>query len=342
MGTGFFVAPGVVATCAHVVAASAAELPRRIVGRIASRSLVLELQARPERYFLTPGDGLDLAFLQVTDADRRESPAALPLSDRLAVGDPLWTHGHPSGMFRAGQSATFTYEGTSARAFERPNSLHRLRGTVVTAEFSGSPVLNRRTGCVAGMLTTADRSGSSHMVGARELTARLDPDWCDSRWSADCRTWLGTLSDAQIQAGGWPFLGPQLREFLDISARAAREHPYPGGGPRHGASAAVHRLRPPARDGVPGPRSGAGRRGAAPRRRAPGPPRRRDRLRRTGLREVQSAAVLDHHRRPQVDRGALLPLGPRPGQSRGPGRRPALREPPARRRLPGAERRRAG
>ncbi|WP_159477337.1 HEAT repeat domain-containing protein [Streptomyces caniferus] len=228
MGTGFFVAPGVVATCAHVVAASAAELPRRIVGRIASRSLVLELQACPERYFLTPGDGLDLAFLQVIDADRRESPAALPLSDRLAVGDALWTHGHPSGMFRAGQSATFTYEGTSARAFERPNSLHRLRGTVVTAGFSGSPVLNRRTGCVAGMLTTADRTGSSHMVGARELTVRLDPGWCDSRWSTDCRTWLGTLSDAQIEAGGWPFLGPRLREFLDISARAAREHPYPG------------------------------------------------------------------------------------------------------------------
>jgi hypothetical protein len=228
VGTGFFVAPGVVATCAHVVAASATELPRRIMGRIASRSLVLELEARPERYFLTPGDGLDLAFLQVTDANRRESPAALPLSDRLAVGDALWTHGHPSGMFRAGQSATFTYEGTSARAFERPNSLHRLRGTVVTAGFSGSPVLNRRTGCVAGMLITADRIGSSHMVGARELTARIDPGWCDSRWSTDCRTWLGTLSDAQIEAGGWPFLGPQLREFLDISALAARKHPHPG------------------------------------------------------------------------------------------------------------------
>ncbi|MEV3853725.1 HEAT repeat domain-containing protein [Streptomyces sp. NPDC050095] len=228
VGTGFFVAPGVVATCAHVVATSAAELPRRVVGRIASRSLVLELQAHPERYFLTPGDGLDLAFLQVTDADRAESPAALPLSDRLAVGDALWAHGHPAGMFRAGQSATFTYVGSSARAFERPNSLHRLDGTVVTAGYSGSPVLNRRTGCVAGMLTTADRNGSSHMVGARELIARLDPGWCDSRWSADCRTWLGTLSDAQIEAGGWPFLGPRLREFLDISARAAREHPYPG------------------------------------------------------------------------------------------------------------------
>lgn len=228
VGTGFFVAPGVVATCAHVVADSASELPRRVVGRIASRSLVLELEARPERYFLAPGDGLDLAFLEVTDAERRESPAALPLLDRLVIGDALWTHGHPSGMFRAGQSATFTYEGTSARVFERPNSLHRLRGAVVTAGFSGSPVLNRRTGCVAGMLTTADRTGSSHMVGAHELIARLDPGWCDSRWSTDCRTWLGTLSDAQIEAGDWPFLGPQLREFLDISALAARKHPQPG------------------------------------------------------------------------------------------------------------------
>ncbi|MFE1548047.1 HEAT repeat domain-containing protein [Streptomyces sp. NPDC058718] len=228
VGTGFFVAPGVVATCAHVVAASSAELPPRIVGRIASRSMILDLQVRPEWYFLTPKEGLDLAFLQVTDTDRRESPAALPLSDRLAVGDTLWTYGHPASMFRAGQSATFSYEGTSSRSFERPNRLHRLRGAVVTGGFSGSPVLNRRTGCVAGMLTTADRTGSSHMVGARELIARLDPGWCDSRWSADCRTWLGMLSDAEIEAGGWPFLGPQLREFLDISARAAREHPYPG------------------------------------------------------------------------------------------------------------------
>ncbi|MFJ3402222.1 trypsin-like peptidase domain-containing protein [Streptomyces microflavus] len=228
VGTGFFVAPGVVATCAHVVADSAAQLPRSIVGRIASRSLVLELEARPEQYFLTPGDGLDLAFLTVVDADRRESPAALPLLDQLAVGDALWTHGHPSGMFRAGQSATFTYEGTSARSFERPNSLHRLRGAVVTAGFSGSPVLNRRTGCVAGMLTTADRTGSSHMVGVRELTARIDPGWCDNRWSTDCRAWLGTLSDTQIEAGEWPFLGPQLREFLDLSVLAARKHPHPG------------------------------------------------------------------------------------------------------------------
>ncbi|MFD5110414.1 trypsin-like peptidase domain-containing protein [Streptomyces cinereoruber] len=228
VGTGFFVAPGVVATCAHVVADSAMELPRRIVGRIASRSLALELEARPEQYFLTPEGGLDLAFLQVTDTERRENPAALPLLDQLTIGDALWTHGHPSGMFRAGQSATFTYEGTSARTFERPNSLHRLRGAVVTAGFSGSPVLNRRTGCVAGMLTTADRTGSSHMVGARELIDRLDASWYNSRWSTDCRTWLGTLSDTQIEAGGWPFLGPQLREFLDISALAARKHPHPG------------------------------------------------------------------------------------------------------------------
>lgn len=228
VGTGFFVAPGVVATCAHVVAASAAELPPRIVGRVASRSLMLELQVRPEWYFLAPEEGLDLAFLLVTDTDRQGSPAALPLSERLAVGDTLWTYGHPAGMFRAGQSATFSYEGTSSRSFERPNSLHRLRGAVMTGGFSGSPVLNRRTGCVAGMLTTADKSGSSHMVGARELIARLDPGWCDSRWSADCRAWLGMLSDAELEAGGWPFLGPQLREFLDISARAAREHPYPG------------------------------------------------------------------------------------------------------------------
>ncbi|WP_263169983.1 trypsin-like peptidase domain-containing protein [Streptomyces sp. SCSIO ZS0520] len=227
LGTGFFVAPDIVATCAHVVADAPDELPASITGRIASRSLALEFEVLPEHYHLTPG-GVDLAFLKLLDAEDLTRGNAVLLSERIEVGDALWAFGHPTGMFRPGQSASFTYEGVSSRSFENPGVLRRLRGATVGGGFSGSPVLNRRTGCIAGMLSTADKTGSSHMVSAGDVLERMEAGWRDSRWGSDGQKWLQRLSDAQIEAGGWPFLGPRLREYLNTSVRAAREHPYPG------------------------------------------------------------------------------------------------------------------
>lgn len=219
LGTGFFIRPDTVVTCAHVLTQAAGTLPAQVRGRLAPDGRPVMLATSPDRCFRDEDTGLDLALLRLVD-DADVQPVLL--SAVVAVGDPLWTYGHPDGRFRAGQPATFTYEGESRRSMDEPLTLGRLRGTPVGGGFSGSPVVNRRTGAVCGMLCTSDKAGSAHMLSVTDILARAAPQ-------ADLpRAWLGTLTDTQVRAGGWPFAGPRLRDYLAAAARAARAHPYPG------------------------------------------------------------------------------------------------------------------
>jgi hypothetical protein len=105
--TGFFVAPGIVATCAHALSDSRATLPSQVVGYLADGQSIA-LETVPEWYLRAGPGGLDLAFLRTLDAP--EVPHAL-LSSSVALQDPMWAYGHPAGQFHAGQSAVFTYLG---------------------------------------------------------------------------------------------------------------------------------------------------------------------------------------------------------------------------------------
>ncbi|MFI6317495.1 HEAT repeat domain-containing protein [Nonomuraea sp. NPDC050556] len=213
LGTGFFVAPGVVATCAHVLEPGLA-----IEGTLGG--VALEFTCEPGHYF-RDASGLDLAFLTVVGEPPRVTPVTL--CGAAEVGDPLWTYGHPKGAFRAGQPATFSYEGSSLRSAE-PGSpaLPRLRGTPVAGGFSGSAVLNLRTGCVLGMLCTSDHKGSAHLVPAGEILA------CCPLPVRAHEEWLALLSDEQIRASGLRYAGPRLRTYLGTAAHAARTHPNAG------------------------------------------------------------------------------------------------------------------
>ncbi|WP_179852057.1 trypsin-like peptidase domain-containing protein [Streptomyces sp. Ag109_G2-15] len=232
LGTGFFVAPGVVATCAHVIADSAAALPARVRARAVALGYDMELEPVAQWYFREP-DGLDLAFLRLVQTDTPKVPDAAEavspvlLSSRVEVGDVLWTYGHPDGMFRAGQSATFTYQGTSRRSVLTPFELLRVKGTRVGGGFSGSAVINRRTGAVCGMLCTSDQAGSAHMVPAAVVLDICSPARQAHATTEAHRAWLRLLTDSQLGAGGWCFPGHQLRRYLKAAARAARSHPYP-------------------------------------------------------------------------------------------------------------------
>lgn len=216
LGTGFFIRPDTVVTCAHVLTQGAEELPAQVQGLLDGRSVLLATS--PDRCFRDEETGLDLALLRPVDSEDIEP---VLLSAVVAVGDPLWTYGHPDGRFRAGQPATFTYEGESRRSMDKPLTLGRLRGTPVGGGFSGSPVVNRRTGAVCGMLCTSDKAGSAHMLSVSDILANAEP--------ADLPLpWLETLTDTQVTAGGWTFAGPRLRDYLDAASRAAQAHPYPG------------------------------------------------------------------------------------------------------------------
>ncbi len=171
-GTGFLVAPGIVATCAHVLAGRPEALPGTVTARAAA-GRELELETVREWYLREHAGGLDLALL------RAPMEAGLPhvlLSGIVETGEMLWTFGHPAGKFRAGQSALFTAQGTSrlraVDAHGRPLGgewePERVFGTPVGGGYSGSAVLSRRTGAVCGMLCLSDRAGSAHMVSAKE------------------------------------------------------------------------------------------------------------------------------------------------------------------------------
>ena len=224
--TGFFVAPGMVATCAHVLGDTRERLPERVRARLMVDGLWIELETAPEWYLRDGVEGLDLAFLRVPDTC---DTAHVLLSGVMVIGDPMWSYGHPAGLFRAGQSAAFTYQGPSRmRAAEEQWEPLRVAGTPVGGGYSGSPVLNQRTGAVCGMLCLSDEAGSAHMVSATDIIARCEVVRQAQVSVASNLRWLSTLSDGQIRAGGWQLPGPRMREYLDTAVRAAQAHPYPG------------------------------------------------------------------------------------------------------------------
>lgn len=230
-GTGFFVAPGIVATCAHVVARARDRLPGTVGGRIVAtrpegtdRELVFETEAE---WYLREGedDGIDLAFLRAPAA---EDVAPTLLSGVVEIGDVLWTYGHPAAS-RGGQSALFTAQGRSrARATGGDWEPERVVGTPIGGGYSGSPVLNSRTGAVAGMAYASDRVGSAHLVSASDIIRALRDIVRTRQTPAAPVPWLAVLDDDQIRAGGWRFPGPILRGYLDAAARAAADHPFRG------------------------------------------------------------------------------------------------------------------
>src|SRR4051794_20931939 len=65
-GTGFFVAPYLVVTCAHVLADGPSEIPPVVNGQITATGAQFVLEPVPELYFRDSVVGLDLAFLRTS------------------------------------------------------------------------------------------------------------------------------------------------------------------------------------------------------------------------------------------------------------------------------------
>jgi hypothetical protein len=145
LGTGFFIAPGIVATCAHVVESDYGIPARAVRGRLvaADRNPVLEI-VKADGWFSRGGDeGHDMAFLHAQDCDDIRPVLVAP---GAAPTDPMWTFGHPDGDFRNGFSANVTYEGPSQAA---------KFGTVLRGRVSGAG-LQKSTGTLAHWLDYLD------------------------------------------------------------------------------------------------------------------------------------------------------------------------------------------
>lgn len=151
-GTGFFVAPGLVVTCAHVVKG----------GNTKAIDVVWRDQSYcAEPYRLVGDPRIDLALLKLTDPPPHP---CVYLLDDAQTGDQLYSFGYPDDYLE-GDSARAEYEGPTGG----PSPLLKFKETQIRPGFSGAPLLNERTGRVCGVVRRSrDRSSA---LGGRGVPA---------------------------------------------------------------------------------------------------------------------------------------------------------------------------
>ena len=148
-GTGFFVAPGLILTCAHVV--------KDVQSGTSSAEVYWHGQLHPAQITRLLPD-TDLALLQVNVI---EHPCVF-LQEEVIPFDTLYSYGYPDDH-SSGDPATFTLEG---KAGEQGEQLKFKRGQVRPG-LSGAPILNMRTGYVCGVVQlTRDRASD---LGGRAI-----------------------------------------------------------------------------------------------------------------------------------------------------------------------------
>ena len=158
-GTGFFVAPGQILTCAHVVRATSEPIRVRWQNQENWAEAVVE-RSLPDPY--------DLALLRVT-TPIDVNPPCVYLDGAIQLNDQLYSYGYPDD-FQDGAFTTFESEGITGCGL-----FIKFKQGQVRSGMSGSPLLNQRTGQVCGIVKfTRDRSIdlgggaiSAHVVLAR-------------------------------------------------------------------------------------------------------------------------------------------------------------------------------
>ncbi len=140
-GTGFFVTRGRVLTCTHVVEA---------VGLTSTEWADVTITDSSGSLHLPTADSAldrdsDLAALRLPHARTTITPVLV--DEAVEVDDQLYAYGFPKSAPR-GTPATFVVEGVHSG----PPVLIKFKHGQVLPGMSGSPLLNRRTGAVCGIL----------------------------------------------------------------------------------------------------------------------------------------------------------------------------------------------
>ncbi|GER82683.1 hypothetical protein KTAU_13200 [Thermogemmatispora aurantia] len=212
-GTGFFVGPGLILTCAHVIPSV----------HKATSSLQIYWQERYYEAAITtvstddssPDRDLDLALLTVPLEDH---PCVL-LCGEAQPYSRLYTYGYP-GSVPGGTSFIFDAAGPAG---ERNQWVTFQRGPVDPG-MSGAPLLDRESGCVCGMIQFSlglhsERGGQG--LQARVILAQL-PDLVNHQLAAhrQNRRWLELLSVEQRQRLGQ--CCPQYQPLLQQNTKALK------------------------------------------------------------------------------------------------------------------------
>jgi Trypsin-like peptidase domain/Tetratricopeptide repeat len=179
-GTGFFVAPGLILTCAHVVR-------RQVNEPVKIRWQNNENWAEASVENVLP-DPYDISLLRVNLPIDGNHPCVF-LDKMIESRDPLYLFGYPDEDFPNGCPATFNCEGLTG---DEPALIKFALGQVRPG-MSGSPLLNQRTGNVCGIVKFS-RQRSSDLGGGALPSAAIMSQFpeliaqqkqfhhCDKRW----------------------------------------------------------------------------------------------------------------------------------------------------------------
>ncbi|MFF7977147.1 trypsin-like peptidase domain-containing protein [Streptomyces sp. NPDC007905] len=189
-GTGSFVGPGLVLTCAHVVERAVTDGERLKIAW-QNKDYASEIVSVRDRPYP------DLALLSV--ASLRSHPL-IELHHEVELGDLLYAYGF-TDLYGEGDSLTSEYEGLT-RAHQ---SLLKLKAGQVRPGMSGAAILNLRTGAVCGVLMATRDRGSA--LGGRAIPMRT----VLSEFPGLVRN-ASTLTS--VQAGALSFSSVTAREAL--------------------------------------------------------------------------------------------------------------------------------
>lgn len=189
-GAGFFVTPQHVVTCAHVVKQINQVVRLGLYGGQSFDATVIDFRTNGNE----PHNYPDLALLKVAD-DKYNSNYVL-LDPDAEINDSLISYGFTAD-YSEGDSLTTLYEGWFQVAGYKNSDFIKLSNGQVQPGFSGSPLLNMRTGAVCGLIkTTRDKRLD---IGGRGVSASLICHYFEEQLKT-------AQSPAQIKKTPWGIL----------------------------------------------------------------------------------------------------------------------------------------
>ena len=213
-GTGFFVQPQWIVTCAHVMRSQAPESTdftiqwegKNLTGRLVKRF--------PDP--VTEDPYPDVAFIRIEDIGQELNHPWVIMDvsdDSWGLHDSLYAFGYPQG--RAWESLTAEVDGITAYVGEEDDQLLRFKYSQVKAGLSGSPILNERTLKVCGMIKRT-RDERSDLGGLAVMAPILDK-------------YLRQLSTDVVSSPEWETAAEEYRVLRRnrTSYRTSMEFPAP-------------------------------------------------------------------------------------------------------------------
>lgn len=192
-GTGFFVAPGLVLTCAHVVGD---KNRHRVEISWDGHDLVgkLDRYLASSSFDQSKSDWPDISLISL---NLTEHPCVLLIPDTV-IGDEMYSFGY-TDMYPNGDSCTILYEGPSST----PDML-KIKMGQIRPGLSGAPLFNLRTGGVCGIVKKT--RGRSSDIGGRAISTKTvisyfkDLVFLQSSYHVKNNSWIREMTIEQRKA----------------------------------------------------------------------------------------------------------------------------------------------